>query len=140
METFKQALRDRIAAKDTLDIQEFELLRDLLARHSSQFKIIDMGTKQTRQPLKIQLGMPSEIPFNPVTGREYTGKSGDILLTEMASAKESGLNWCGQFAGKKQWEKIGRKLDDYVEEGYYLCDYMGKKIYVHPYEDTVPIE
>ena len=68
-----------------------------------------------------------EIPFNPTTGNEYQGNNIDELL---AIAEEEGYP-TNQWAGMKQWNKVGRKVTSsphYIELWFPKRDKKNRKV------------
>ena len=90
--------------------------------------------------MRPRLGERCLVPTNAYTGYIYSGTGVAEALSYFM--RHEPIEECiGQFAGEKQWEKLGRKLIDLSQIGETLVPvtkylYMGKTCKIYSYEQT----
>lgn len=122
-----EEIKKRIDIGTELTASEFSLIKDLIKICAPGFAI---NKSQKRSP-KIEIGEKSEKPVNPLTGYEYGYETGAELSY---IAKKN--NWCFQFAGKSQWESMGRKIIPNEQPAYSYLSIYKKEINLFAYEQT----
>ncbi len=99
---FKDQLMQRAATSEALSIEEFSAIELLIKKCCPQFKLKKVKAKEefliTENENKI---------INPVTGYIYKKETAKDLA-ELCKSN----SWCGKFATKIQWQKIGRKISN----------------------------
>lgn len=111
---------------------EFEAVKKLVRECAPGYSI----SKVQKRSSKIPLGTPQYSDdriqaVNPLTGYVYGYETGGELVT---FAKENG--WCGQFAGKVQWETLGRSVKEGQEPILSYLSIYKKPINLYAYEQT----
>lgn len=81
--------------------------------------------------MKYAPGFEKGCAYNPVTDYDYNGDGYESLIELYKSS-----DICGQFASKKQWESVGRKIKDGAAPSLEREVYANLVEY-YPYEDTV---
>lgn len=126
------AIIERTKGGDELTQSEFEAVKKLIRECAPGYSI----SKVQRRTSKIPLGTPQYIEdriqaVNPLTAYVYGYETGCELS---ATAKEKG--WCGQFAGKAQWETLGRSVKNGQEPIMSYLSIYKKPINLYAYEQT----
>jgi hypothetical protein len=115
---FLQDIQNRESAGTDLTLPEVLALRKLLSQCAPGYQI-----KKVPKKTKTEIGVRVADPMNPVTGFEYSGSTKDMLA--LVAGDE---NWCGQFAGRKQWIQAGRRVKANQEPCYeYNSIYSSKE-------------
>lgn len=122
-----KAMQTRTAETTEMSISEFNALKDLIAQCCPGYFLTDKKIKSAI----MEIGKESDKAVNPVTGYCYGYEMGVELIH--ISKKN---NWCSQFAGKKQWESIGRKLIAGSKPVYEYKLY-GRDVEMFAYEQTI---
>lgn len=118
---------EKIKKGDELKQSEVEAVKKLLRVCLKGYCLSKVKKRAARMPL----GVVVPNPVNPLTLYEYGGDTKGELQKIVAK-----MGWCGQFAGRLQWEAMGRK----ITKGYLPC-YSYESIYKKPidlfsYEQT----
>ncbi len=126
-----QALEQRIEEKQRLTKAEIALVKLLVKTHLSGYTL---AIKKTKEPKAI-LWSRSKFPNNPLTGYQYENDVSDFLMETMKQNPE----WCGQFAGEKQWAKLGRRIGTAMPTPVYSYDAYGRTVGLYAIEQTEPL-
>lgn len=121
------AIYERTKTGVELTQSEFDAVKKLVRECAPGYAI---AKTQKRAP-KIPLGQPSEGAVNPLTGYQYGHETGVELIR---AAQKNG--WCGQFAGKAQWETLGRIVKDGEKPVLSYLSIYKKLINIFSYEQT----
>ena len=123
-------LRKLLDSEAEITLSDFEVLKELV-----KTKCIGYEIKQKRQRILENhdvdcLGERSDAPWNPTNSYFYVDKTKDALLEMMDQA-----GWCGQFAGRGQWARLGR-VPKQGCTGLKTGKAYGRDIILFPYEQT----
>lgn len=121
------AILERIENGAELTQSEFEAVKQLVKVCTVGFSV----TKVQKRTSKIPLGEFSEQPVNPATAYEYGYETGGELRVLM---RKNG--WCGQFAGKSQWEALNRAIKAGEQPALSYNSIYKKPINLFSYEQT----
>ena len=121
------AISERARTGVELTQSEFDAVKKLVRECAPGYVI----TRAQKRSAKMPLGQASEMAVNPLTGYRYGHETGAELI---AIAKAN--NWCGQFAGKVQWETLGRNVNDGEKPALSYLSIYKKPINLFAYEQT----
>jgi hypothetical protein len=124
-------LEKRLRREEAFTFVELEMLFELVEKFLPKYELVRKVEKAARKSSeKMPLGEGSAEPVNPVTGVFYTDKLRDDLVDTMLA---NGL--CGQFAGRRQWQQVGRSVTP-EEKPVKVIKLYGNQYGLFSYEQT----